>query len=145
MGHQYSEHRHATAPLGQKAALLPCTREIDPQRKTHRWREMDSNYWSRHGETPLERPCGFRARLRQLGEALIPRGTKSSNPASCSGVPRDIGRGLKNHRLATYDEQGPQRDGERIFAGRRGNDGGCAESGRSGLTVALLRERVFAD
>jgi len=27
-------------------------------------------------------PCGFRARLHQLGEALTPRGTKSSNPAS---------------------------------------------------------------
>src|SRR6516165_11639319 len=72
---------------------------------------------------PWSAPCGFRARLRQLGEALIPRGTKSSNPASCSGVPRDVGRGLKNHRLATHDEQGPQRDGEGIFAGRRGNEG----------------------
>jgi hypothetical protein len=33
-------------------------------------------------------PCGFRARLHQLGEALIPRGTKSSNPASSSGESR---------------------------------------------------------
>ena len=46
---------------------------------THRWREMDSNYWSRHGETPLGRAMWFRARLHQLGEAHIPRGTKSSN------------------------------------------------------------------
>src|SRR6516162_8172278 len=30
-------------------------------------------------------PCGFRARLHQLGEALILRETKSSNPASSSG------------------------------------------------------------
>jgi|SRR6516165_2812855 len=50
------------------------------------WREMDSNYWSRHGEPPLGRaPYGFRARLHQLGEALIPRGTKSSNPSPSSG------------------------------------------------------------
>jgi hypothetical protein len=30
---------------------------------------------------PSRAPCGFRARFHQLGEALIPRGTKSSNPA----------------------------------------------------------------
>ena len=29
--------------------------------------------------------CGFRAWLHQLGEALIPRGTKSSNPGSSTG------------------------------------------------------------
>jgi hypothetical protein len=33
--------------------------------------------------TPGGAPCGFHARLDQLREALIPRGTKSSNPA-CS-------------------------------------------------------------
>jgi hypothetical protein len=33
---------------------------------------------------PSSAPCGFRARLHQLGEALIRRGTKSSNPASSS-------------------------------------------------------------
>src|SRR4029077_17533237 len=27
--------------------------------RTHRWREMDSNYWSRHGETPLGRAMWF--------------------------------------------------------------------------------------
>ena len=48
--------------------------------------------------------------------------SEGSYLASSSGVPRDVGRGLKNHRLATYDEQGPQRDGEGIFAGMRGND-----------------------
>jgi len=31
-------------------------------------------------------PCGFSPRLRQLGEALTPWGTKSSSPASSSGV-----------------------------------------------------------
>jgi len=36
---------------------------------------------------------------------------------------RDVGRRLKNHRLATHDQQGPQRDGEGTFAGMRGNDG----------------------
>jgi hypothetical protein len=43
---------------------------------------------------PSGAPCGFRARLHQLREALIPRGTKNSHPASssagsvtnCSGV-----------------------------------------------------------
>ena len=34
------------------------------------------------GDCGSPAPCGFRARLHQLGEALIPRGTKSSNPAS---------------------------------------------------------------
>jgi hypothetical protein len=33
---------------------------------------------------PSGAPCGFRARLHQLGEALIPRGTKSSNPSPSS-------------------------------------------------------------
>ena len=33
---------------------------------------------------PSAAPCGFRARLHQLGEALIPRGTKSSNPSPSS-------------------------------------------------------------
>jgi hypothetical protein len=31
---------------------------------------------------PSGAPCGFRARLHQLGVALIPTGTKSSNPAA---------------------------------------------------------------
>jgi len=30
---------------------------------------------------------------------------------------------IGSHRLATYDAQGPQRDGEGTFAGVRGNDG----------------------
>src|SRR5215831_11906110 len=34
---------------------------------------------------PSGAAIGFRARLHQLGEALIRRGTKSSNPASSSG------------------------------------------------------------
>ena len=34
---------------------------------------------------PSGAPCGIRARLHPLGEALIRRGTKSSNPASSSG------------------------------------------------------------
>ena len=29
-------------------------------RLTHRWREMDWNSWSRHGETPLGAPSGTR-------------------------------------------------------------------------------------
>jgi len=33
---------------------------------------------------PSGAPCGFRSRLHQLGEALIPRGTKSSNPSPSS-------------------------------------------------------------
>jgi hypothetical protein len=42
---------------------------------------------------PSGAPCGFRARLHQLGEALIPRGTKSSNPSPSRGEshkPRSI-------------------------------------------------------
>jgi hypothetical protein len=38
----------------------------------------------RFGKLPSGAPCGFRARLHQLGEALIPRGTKSSNPSPSS-------------------------------------------------------------
>src|SRR5215831_1568047 len=45
-------------------------------------RETDSNDWSRHGKTPFGRAYGFRARLHQLGEALVQKRTKSSNPAS---------------------------------------------------------------
>ena len=62
-----------------------CQRPDIGSSLTLRWREMDSNYWSRHGETPPGAPCGFRARLHQLGKALIPRGTKSSNPSPSSG------------------------------------------------------------
>ena len=36
------------------------------------------------GDCGSPAPCGFRARLHQLGEALIPRGTKSSNPSPSS-------------------------------------------------------------
>jgi len=52
---------------------------------TGRWAKQDSNRWSRHRETPFKLAIGSRARLGQLGEPLIPRGTTSSNPASSSG------------------------------------------------------------
>ena len=45
---------------------------------------MDSNYWSRHGETRFGRDL-VSAHGSTSWEALIPRGTKSSNPASSSG------------------------------------------------------------
>ena len=45
---------------------------------------MDSNLRSRHGETPFGRHW-FPRTAHQLGEALIRRGTKNSNPASSSG------------------------------------------------------------
>ena len=46
-----------------------CTNDKMPRRlgtdglQTHRWREMDSNYWFRYGETPL----GARATCRYEG------------------------------------------------------------------------------
>ena len=39
---------------------------------------------------PLGAPCGFRERLHQLEEVLIPRGTKSSNPASSRRESREL-------------------------------------------------------
>jgi hypothetical protein len=35
-------------------------------------------------------------------ERLMASGTENSNLATSSGVPRDVARGLKHHRLATY-------------------------------------------
>ena len=57
------------------ADLLP-----GPHRQDHRRRTIGPAT----EKLPSGAPCGFRARLHQLGEALIPRGTKSSNPASSS-------------------------------------------------------------
>jgi ATP-dependent DNA ligase len=39
---------------------------------TLRWREMDSNYWSRHGETPLGRAMWF--------PRTAPRARRSADP-----------------------------------------------------------------
>src|SRR6516164_8269648 len=69
----------------RKAAPLDLDALLPVRDRTLRWREPDSNYWSRYGETSLSTQCGLRARLHQLGEALIPGETKSSNPVSSSG------------------------------------------------------------
>src|SRR6516164_8491026 len=81
----------------RKAAPLDLDALLPVRDRTLRPREPDSNYWSRYGETPLGRQCGLRARLHQLGEALIPGETKSSNPVSSSAesvsLPQPVSKG----------------------------------------------------
>src|SRR6516162_3218115 len=59
-----------------RADLLPR-----PHRQDHRRRTIGPAT----EKLPSSAPCGFRAGLHQLGEALIRRGTKGSNPALSSG------------------------------------------------------------
>jgi hypothetical protein len=84
---------------------------------------MDSNYWSRHGETPLGRAMWFPRTAPPARRGTDPERDEVRIRLPPVASPGTGGRGLKNHRLATHDEQGPQRDGEGIFPGRRGNDG----------------------
>ena len=58
-----------------RADLLPR-----PHRQDHRRRTIGPAT----EKLPSSAPCGFRAGLHQLGEALIRRGTKGSNPALSS-------------------------------------------------------------
>ena len=71
---------------------------------------MDPNQWSPHGEPPLG-PCGFRAGLNWLGEALIRRGTKGSKPASSSEVFRATG-------ITAYLEAGGTLENAQAMAAR---------------------------
>ena len=59
-----------------RADLLPR-----PHRQDHRRRTLGPAT----EKLPSGAPCGFRAGLHQLGEALIQKGTKGSNPALSSG------------------------------------------------------------
>jgi hypothetical protein len=49
---------HGPRPSQVVVRFTPLSREPSSQ-KTLRWREMDSNYWSRHGETPFGRAIWF--------------------------------------------------------------------------------------
>ena len=111
--------RHLPWPADprEKPASRP-RRVTSCERRTVRWREPDSNYWSRDGETPLGTQCGLRARLHQHGEALIPGETKSSNPVSSSGesckppIPRRVLSLGGTARHQRFDERlAPQRAG----------------------------------
>jgi len=58
-------HKGIALVLGEiEAAAFGVTEFIEAHRRyssllTRRWREMDSNYWSRHGETPFGRALWF--------------------------------------------------------------------------------------
>ena len=74
--------------------------------QTPRWREMDSNHWSRHGETPLGRAMWFpRTGWDQLEAALIPRGTKSSNPSCSAGSLQNAAKRLDTGKLSSGSEE----------------------------------------
>src|SRR6516162_1361705 len=118
----------------RKAAPLDLDALLPVRDRTLRWREPDSNYWSRDGETPLGTQCGLRARLHQLGEALIPGETKSSNPVSSSGesckppIPRRV--------LSLGGTARHQRFAERLPPRRADPEGRLAYAGRAGTGIS---------
>src|SRR6516165_6258339 len=87
---------------------------------TLRWREMDSNYWSRHGETPLglAMDCGGRyahGRFRRRGWkfARLAGGTKRIQTAGPRDCDHQTHRCHRGSAPATYRRYLVARDGER--------------------------------
>jgi len=74
-------------PLGQKAALLACTREIDPQRETHRWREVDSNYRSKRAQVGQCGPLPPTGKPVRFEEIVILRFVDDRVVANSTAVP----------------------------------------------------------
>jgi hypothetical protein len=74
------------AQTDAKPSLFACSRGIQRRDKTRRWRERDSNFWSRRLQEPFETLIGSRGIAPSDGEAdSVAGGTGGLKPRSSAG------------------------------------------------------------
>ena len=86
-----AHHLTAAGDIERTVTKPPCAAAEEPMvRRLSPGESWIRTFGSATEKLPLGAPCGFRERLHQLEEVLIPRGTKSSNPASSRRESREL-------------------------------------------------------
>jgi len=122
----------------RRAGLSHRAREVaggTESLQTPRWREMDSNYWSRHGETPLGRTMWFPRKA--------PPAWRGTDPESGLGTPIELSGGdarsrhsqriRRRHATAALSAVQAHRGTERCYGAGGGGNGNFVAASNDGV------------